>query len=75
MTAEGFVKASTNNLPYVDLFMVMDYIKRMNVLISQKLKVPKQQCKYLCVQNNNYLVVIQYTRECLYELINKNKPV
>ena len=28
MTAEGFVKASTNNLPSVDMFMVMDYIKK-----------------------------------------------
>ena len=26
-------------------------------------------------RNNNYFVFIQYTRECLYELINKNKPV
>lgn len=27
MTSEGFVKASSNNLPYIDVFMVMAFIK------------------------------------------------
>ncbi|KAJ8941371.1 hypothetical protein NQ318_000837 [Aromia moschata] len=27
MASEGFVKASTNNLPCIDIFMVMEFIK------------------------------------------------
>ncbi|KAI4468013.1 hypothetical protein MML48_2g00001847 [Holotrichia oblita] len=41
MAAEGFVKASTNNLPSVDMFMVMDYIKRDECFNSAEIRGAK----------------------------------
>lgn len=41
MAAEGFVKASTNNLPSVDMFMVMDYIKKDECFNSAEIRGAK----------------------------------